>query len=107
MSTPAALIESGQFVSIEREALGAGDRAAAVPDDTRATPLMVRVSGFLVEAARIGDEVSVTTRSGRIETGVLRDPAPRHGHDFGRLDPLLLRIAPDVTQWLARKESAR
>lgn len=101
------MARTGQYVSVERVLLQAGERAAAVPADTADTPLLARVSGFLDAPAELGEEVRVRTRTGRMEVGRLRDLEPRHAHDFGRIDPLLLGIAAEVRDWLPSAEAAR
>ncbi|MBD4633902.1 hypothetical protein GUG51_25295 [Xanthomonas citri pv. citri] len=68
------------------------ERAAAVPEDTAATPLVQWVSGFLDEEAHIGDEVTITSIIGRRHTGVLDCVNPSYSHSFGNTVPELLTI---------------
>ena len=86
---PAAL--AGSWVEIQLTLLEAENRVAGVPDDTAATPLVMRVRGHLTEdRARQGDTVTVRTLAGRHVIGELIDTAPRHAHDFGDTDPVVL-----------------
>jgi hypothetical protein len=65
-----------------------------VPEDTKATPLIMRVNGFLQAQAAVGAEASVLTRAGRVLIGTLRGPAPPYCHTFGEPIPELIRIGP-------------
>ncbi len=91
MTTQRPTVSHGAWVEVQRTLLGAGNRAAGVPDDTAATPLVMRVRGHLTEdQAHLGDTVTVRTLAGRDVSGELIDTAPRHVHDFGDTDPAVL-----------------
>ena len=54
--------KKNDWVEIENLVLIPDERAPQVPDDTKATPLMMWIKGFLMDdEASIGDEVSVKT----------------------------------------------
>ena len=75
------------------------ERAPQVPEDTKQTPLMMWLKGFLIDdEAKIGDEVSIKTLSGRITRGKLVEINPRHIHNFG--DPVheLLEIGMELKE---------
>ena len=89
---PSDVIPAGTWVDIERTLLPPGERAASVPADTAATPYVMRVSGFLIEDADLGDECRVRSLIGHEHTGVLREVNPSHTHSFGPVVPELLRV---------------
>jgi hypothetical protein len=97
MSDPVA---SGTWVEIHRIVLEAGERAPQVPPDTARVPLEMRVRGTLVESAAPGDEVSVTTASGRTVRGVLCAVNPPYNHSFGAPLAELLDIREEVRERL-------
>lgn len=86
----------GHFVEISWIALDTYERALNIPDSTKKVPLVARVKGFALESREIGEELEVLTLSGRIMKGKLIDPEPKHSHGFGKPQPELLRIGPDL-----------
>ncbi len=87
----------GTWVEIEQTILRPEERSAAVPDDTRATPLLMRVSGFLLEnSAAPGDRVRVRTIIGRELSGMLRGATPGYSHSFGSVVPEILTIGTEA-----------
>ncbi|MFZ2960599.1 MAG: 2-amino-4-oxopentanoate thiolase subunit OrtA [Candidatus Ozemobacteraceae bacterium] len=87
-----ATVPAGTWVEIERILLTPRERAPQVPDDTRATPYLLRVAGFLTAPAEIGGDVRVKTLIGREVSGVLRLVNPSYSHSFGETVPELLHI---------------
>ena len=87
------MIEKGRWVQIHRNILEPSERAPQVPDDTKAVPLEMWIKGYLQDDAEIGSEVTVVTRTGRIETGTLLEAEPYYKHDYGRFIPELLVIS--------------
>jgi hypothetical protein len=85
-------VAAGTWVEVETVVLEAGQRAPGLPDDTSAVPLVMRVSGFLVEPARVGDPARVRTIIGRELAGRLRSVNPSYTHSFGSTVPELLTI---------------
>ncbi|WP_350343848.1 2-amino-4-oxopentanoate thiolase subunit OrtA [Proteinivorax tanatarense] len=73
----------GSFVEIQSEILPPGKRANHLPEDTKATPLTMKVKGFLQKPSKEGETIKVKTVIGRIHQGVLVNPNPKHTHDFG------------------------
>ena len=71
------------WVEIHRIVLAAGDRAPQVPDDTRQVPLEMRVKGYLVAPASVGEEAEIVTAVGRRLRGVIRESNPAYAHGFG------------------------
>lgn len=92
------MIKKGEWVQIHRIVLEASERAPQVPDDTKKVPLELWVKGYLQHDANIGDEVTIKTRTGRIESGKLLEANPYYKHDFGKFVPELLRIGDQVRE---------
>ena len=95
-------IPKGTWVEVRTIILQPSERAAAVPEDTAATPLVQWVSGFLDEEAHIGDEVTITSIIGRRHTGVLDCVNPSYSHSFGNTVPELLTIGTARTHHISR-----
>ena len=51
----------GAWVEIQQVVLAPGERAAGVPPDTAATPLLQWVDGFLTAPAALGEEATIRT----------------------------------------------
>ena len=88
-------IPAGTWVEIEQTVLEPGERAPGIPDDTRAVPLLLRVSGFLVEPVEVGGPASVRTIIGRTLSGTLRTVNPGYSHSFGETVQELLTIGTE------------
>lgn len=86
------MIKKGSWVSIQKTLLEPQQRTASIPDDTAATPFVLWVKGRLQNDAGIGDEVSVTTRTGRTESGILESVNPNYELNYGSFVPELLDI---------------
>ncbi len=94
------MIKKGEWVLIHRNILEPSQRAPQVPDDTKKVPLEMWVKGYLQEDANIGDEVTVTTRTKRIEKGTLLEANPYYKHDFGTFVPELIKISDQAREFL-------
>jgi len=97
-------IAEGTWVEIRRIVLPAGERAPQVPADTRAVPLEMRVKGFLLAPAALGDEVEIATRAGRRLRGTLTQINPAYTHSFGAPVPELSTIGDEVRAMLREPE---
>jgi hypothetical protein len=89
-------IAAGTWVELEKIVLDARERAPGVPEDTSGVPLVMRVSGFLVEAAQIGEPARIRTIIGRELTGRVRTVNPSYTHGFGDTVPELLTIGTEA-----------
>ena len=89
-------VRAGDWVEIVRTVLQPGERLAATPEDTRSLPYEARIRGYARCAGRIGDEITIETRIGRVLAGTLVDSEPGFNHGFGRSVPELLWIGPDL-----------
>lgn len=85
-------VPKGTWVEIRSVVLEPSQRAAGVPADTAATPLVQWIDGFLDADAHPGDEVTITTIIGRRHRGTLDRVNPSYSHSFGDTVPELLTI---------------
>jgi len=94
------MVKKGDWVRIHKIILKPEERAPQVPDDTKKVPLEMWTKGYLDADAEIGSDVSVTTSTGRTETGTLIEVNPSFEHDFGKFVPELLVIDKQVREIL-------
>ena len=94
------------WVEVHRMVLAPGERAAQAPDDTRQTPLELKVKGFLTHDAAIGEEVYIITASGRTLSGTLIAINPAYTHTFGAPLPELSSIGSEVRAMLNNRGHA-
>ncbi len=88
-------IPKGTWVEIEQVVLKPEERASSLPADTKQVPYILRVSGFLLEDAEIGQEVSIKTIIGRKLRGELKVINPSYRHNFGTVITELLTIGTE------------
>jgi hypothetical protein len=85
-------IPKGTWVEVERVMVGADRRLPASPfNPVKPLAPTVRVSGFLLEAAELGQQVRIRTITGKVHVGKLRIESPSYGGSFGHTVPELLR----------------
>ena len=85
----------GTWVEIEQIVLQPEARAASLPEDTRRVPYVLKVSGFLLDGAELGEEVRIRTIIGRELTGKLITINPSYEHNFGKVIHELLTIGTE------------
>ncbi len=85
-------VKAGTWVEIEKILLTPEERAPQIPEDTRRTPYVMRVAGFLTADSLYGSEVTVKTMSGRLVSGTLKVIKPHYTHNFGDTVEELLQI---------------
>jgi len=90
----------GDWVKVHSIVLKAEERSSHLPEDTKKVPLEMWINGFLAEDAKLGENVEITTLSGRMVKGTLVEVNPRYTHDFGEPIPELLRIGPSLKRIL-------
>ena len=91
----------GDWVEIWNVILESGKRAPQVPEDTQKVPLEMRLRGFLVtKQAKLGGNVWIRTRIGRLVEGKLVSLHPRYNHDFGEPQKALLEIGQELRTFL-------
>jgi len=85
-------VPAGTWVEIEQVILTPEQRAPSLPEDTRNVPYVMRVSGFLIEPAALGEPARITSLIGRVISGTLRQVNPSYSHSFGATVAELLTI---------------
>jgi hypothetical protein len=96
----------GDWVEVRYVLLEPADRAANLPPDTAAQPLLVWIKGFARGSVAVGGELAIETVTGRSVTGVLTDVNPGYTHTFGRPTPELTHVGRDLRALLAEYRSA-
>jgi hypothetical protein len=86
------MVTKGTWVSIRKTILESKDRAAGIPEDTAATPLIMWINGFLEQDGQIGDIVTIRTRMNRVEDGILEEVNPTTQIDYGDYIPEIIQI---------------
>ncbi len=100
-------VAEGTWVEIHRIVLAAGERAPQVPDDTQRVSLEMRVKGFLVAPASVGEEAEIVTQAGRRLRGTLTEVNPAYSHSFGPPVPELSTIGGEVRAILRKRGDIR
>ena len=77
------IVAKGTWVEVERVVARPGERV----NGPGHAPQVVRVSGFLLEDAELGQQVRVRTIVGLEHIGKLRIENPGYGHSFGHTFP--------------------
>ena len=85
-------IKAGTWVEIENILLTPDQRAPQTPEDTRQTPYMMKVAGFLTVDALFDSEVTIKTLSGRLVNGTMKVVRPHYAHSFGDIVEELIPI---------------
>jgi len=91
-------IQFGTWVEIEQIILKPEERAPTLPEDTKQTPFLLNVSGFLQTESEVGQIVTIRTIIGRELTGTLKTVLPSYNHSFGTVVPELLTIGTEAEQ---------
>lgn len=86
------MIKKGEWVQIHQIVLSPEERPDHLPEDTKKVPLELWVKGFLMKDSNVGDEVEITTLTGRTAQGILVDVNPSYKYGFGEFVPELLQI---------------
>jgi len=87
-----SLVKKGTWVSLRKTILEPNMRAAGIPEETAATPLIMWVSGFLEADAERGGDATIRTRMNRVESGVLEEVNPTSAVNYGEFVPEILQI---------------
>ncbi|MDL2214013.1 2-amino-4-ketopentanoate thiolase [Clostridia bacterium OttesenSCG-928-O13] len=90
----------GSWVAIRKTLLEAAQRTGKLPDETKKVPFTMWVKGYLAADADIGDEVQVTTRTGRTESGILEEVNPHYEINYGNYVPELQHIGEEARKIL-------
>jgi hypothetical protein len=98
-------IPKGTWVEVERNLSGAAQRLQPWPFDAgRPSPAVLRVAGFLMEDAELGQSVRVRTVNGRIYVGQVRIQNPGYGYSFAHAAP---ELRPSLQKRELRAASGR
>ncbi len=100
-------IAANTLVEIQRIVLAAGDRAPQVPEETQQVPLVMRVKGFLINDASLGEQAEVQTPAGRRLHGTLVDGSPAYTHTFGPRIEALSHIGTELRELLRDDRNTR
>lgn len=93
------MAKRNDYVQIHRIVLSPEQRSKNLPEETHTVPLEMWVKGYLMtDEARIGDTVTVKTRTGRLCEGKLVDEAPHFEHSWGKQIPELLKVGDTVRE---------
>ena len=95
------------WVEIYKIVLEKGERAPQVPNDTQQVPLEMKVKGFLVQDAAVGEEAEIITPAGRRIKGRLIEINPAYTHMYGRPIPELSPIGAEVRAILRERGKAK
>ena len=96
-------IKKDTWVEIWQVILEKGERAPQVPDDTKQVPLEMKVKGFLLQDAALGEQVEIVTTIGRKFKGKLIEVNPEYTHRFGYPIPELMHIGSELRGILAKR----
>ena len=103
----ADIVPAGSWVEIHSIVLSADERAERIPGDTKRVPLEMRVKGFLVADAALGEQVEIITAAGRRLRGRLAQVNPPYLHGFGAPIPELRTIGTEVRALLRRVDAVK
>ena len=99
------MVKKGEWVQIHQIVLNPEERPNHLPEDTKKVPLELWVKGFLNQDSNIGNEVEITTITGRELKGKLVDVNPDYKYGFGEFVPELLKIGIQLRGILKEGES--
>lgn len=91
------------WVEIHEIVLEKDERAPQVPEDTRQVPLEMKVKGFLVRDAAVGEQAEIITPAGRTMQGTLTEINPPYTHMYGPPIPELSPIGGEVRAILRQR----
>lgn len=86
----------GDWVMIHQIILEPHERSKDIPEDTAKVPLEAWIKGWANDSAEVGQEVDITTPSGRITKGRLVEVNPGFTHTYGPAVPELNPIAQEL-----------
>jgi len=86
------MIDKGRYVRIRKTLLKPNERSDNLPKETQMVPYKMWVKGYLLEEADLFDSVLIKTRTGRIESGILKEVEPPYKHSYGDFVPELSKV---------------
>lgn len=96
----------GDWVEVECTLLDPADRSKNLPPETAEKPLMMWVKGFAQGEARMGEELTVETITGRRVTGTLSAVNPGYFITYGNPIPELTHVGRDLRARVAAYRDA-
>jgi hypothetical protein len=99
------MVKKGEWVQIHQIVLNPEERPDHLPEDTKKVPLELWVKGFLKKDSNLGEEVEVTTLTGRNIVGTLVEVNPSYKYGFGEFVPELLKVGIQLRGILEDGES--
>lgn len=91
------VVKAGSYVQIHKIELKPEERTGKLPEDTKKVPLELWTKGFLQEEAKMNDEVTIKTITGRMVNGTLIAVNPTYDYGFGKtFVPELLKVGIQV-----------
>ena len=94
------------WVEVEYVLLEPADRSPGLPAETAEKPLKAWVKGFALAEGAVGDEIAVTTMTGREVVGRLTEVNPGYTHTFGKPSPELVHVGRDLREQVAAYRAA-
>lgn len=94
------MVKKGTWATVRSTILEPGQRAPGIPEETAKTPLLMWAKGYLEADAEVGQQATVRTRTGRLETGVLEEAEPFADVNYGGFVPEILRIGDQAREIL-------
>ena len=77
------MIKKGTYVYIKKIVLKSSERSSHIPLDTLDKDFVMKVKGYLVNDASLGDNVDILTETKRKVSGILIEANPTYTHSFG------------------------
>ena len=93
-------VRKDTWVRVRRVVLEVGQRTGRIPDETKNVPFVMWGKGYLMQDANLGEEVTVLTRTGRLETGVLEEVFPQYELNYGKFVPELMYVGDNARKML-------
>lgn len=77
------MIKKDTYVCIKKIVLKSNERSSHIPLDTKEKDFVMKVKGYLVKDASLGDSVEILTETKRKVNGILIESNPTYAHSFG------------------------
>lgn len=86
------MIDKNSYVRIRKTLLKPEERASNIPAETKEVPFKMWVKGYLHDESDLFDIVKITTETGRVETGRLKEAFPPYKIGYGDFVPEILKL---------------
>jgi hypothetical protein len=95
----------GDWVEIAAVVLEPHERAPNLPKDTSRVPYTLKVRGFAATEAGMGEEILITTVTGRQHRGKLEQINPAFRPDYGESIPEIIRARLELKELMRDGQS--